>query len=223
MTSRSPTAQTLAAAETPGPRSPDEPHPGDTLPPSHIHQAKVVNQHQPSLPPQAHHTVAQTHQSRTNHSSIVGSPGDSGRPRKRGKLTVGAPDGGVTNSLQHLHQCLYQCPVRHVNCTCHDTAASTYTTQCQNRPPVAASRIAIAAIPRLPGLSCCSFHLCVQWLYIPLPDTSCQGGPKRVQIRTRYRRFSRHLISSPCPKTILSRQADTVRIIRPSFPRCHSV
>ena len=73
-TSRSATAQTFAAAETPGPRSPDEPHPGDTKPhPSHSHRGC---QSTPSLaPPPVHHTHCRTNTSKSaSHSSIVGSP-----------------------------------------------------------------------------------------------------------------------------------------------------
>ena len=86
-TPRSHTAQTLAAAETSGPRSPDEPNPGDTAPPaSHNHQASPPTP--PLALPPSHHTVAQTHESRL--ATTYQSSGDAGRPRKRGKLTVGA-------------------------------------------------------------------------------------------------------------------------------------
>ena len=59
-TSRSPTAQKLAAAEIPGPRSPDKPHPGDiALPASHTHRVSP-----PLVLPPSRYTAAQTHQSR---------------------------------------------------------------------------------------------------------------------------------------------------------------
>ena len=47
--------------------------------------------------------------------------------------------------------------------------------------------------PLLTGLSS-SFILSA--LFISLPDTSCQGRPKRVQRRTIVCAFSRHLIAS---------------------------
>ena len=90
-TPRSYTAQTVAAAQPPGPRSPGEPLPADTTPhPSPCHQDGQSIQ-DTLAPPPAHHCRTNTSKS-SNHSSIVGSPGDSGWPRKRCK-GVGAGAG----------------------------------------------------------------------------------------------------------------------------------
>ena len=71
MTSRFPTAQRLAAAKTPGRRSPGEPPPGiTTLPPSHTHRGSPITT--PLVPPQPHHTVAQRHQRLTTTRQLSG-------------------------------------------------------------------------------------------------------------------------------------------------------
>ena len=65
----------------------------------------------------------------------------------------------------------------------------------------------------------CLLTFIISALYIPLMIPVVRDGRSGYTRRTRFSRFSRHLI--PCSKTTLSQPDDTVRIIRPSRHSAH--